>query len=298
MFDPDQHRNQHYVPKFWQRRFAGPDGTLWGHRDGIVTRVAAQRLMSEDWLYTTFNHQWTATNVLERVAGRHEQEASAILDRLDTPGGLGTLEEQITLRYFFAFCACRHPDIMRSGHRRTKELAYLLADVHTLGAQEFSDRAKGFGMNATDAATTYALLRQKSSTQLLAEAEQVERLSPQSPALPQQLAIDPETIERVFFSLAQVTIRLLDAPPGHCFVLGDTPFPPQLGQGFTLPLSAGLAMLWAPEGQEPFPDWARLVATPAQVEHSNRQQANQALRVLIGPNRAVLDALFGTGTGR
>ncbi len=111
---------------------------------------------------------------------------------------------------------------------------------------------------------------------------------PNDAFLPSQIALDPETIERVFFQLARHSVEILDAPVGTAFVLGDTPFPPSLGQGFTLPISSGLALRWSPADGEMLPDWTRGFATPTEVAETNRVQAGNAARVLIAQTEADL----------
>ena len=89
--------------------------------------------------------------------------------------------------------------------------------------------------------------------------------------------------------MSKHTVTILDAPMGEYFILGDTPFPPDLGKGFMIPLSASLALLWSPGSSEMFPDWTRRFATVQEVEHSNQQQVDNALEVVIGPSKAILE---------
>jgi hypothetical protein len=294
VFDPDQQRNQHYVPVFWQRKFAGIDGVLWGLQNGRISPVSANKMMSQDWTYTTFDRQWNASNFLERVAGRRESEAAQTLRNLDSPNYVGGLEEQIELRYFFAFSACRHPDAMGMLHRRAGQLAELIADVHSCSPQEFCKRASGFGLSAEDAALIIAQTGHVAPHVLQAEAAEVLSLSPQDSKLPQQLAIDTETVERTFFQMSRLYVTILDAPSNSNFILGDTPFPAQLISGFTLPISSRLALLWHGCAAEHFPDWTRRGATQGEVEDANRAQIDNALKVVVGPSREALEKYAGT----
>jgi hypothetical protein len=132
-------------------------------------------------------------------------------------------------------------------------------------------------------------MRKVPAEQLLREAEEVEKLSPENPALPRQLAVDLETIERVFFHMAALRVTILEAPANCFYVLGDTPFPTNLLDGFTLPLSCRLALLWEPAGTDMFPDWTRRLAVQSEVEDSNRNQVESALKVVVGPTKAVLE---------
>jgi hypothetical protein len=245
--------------------------------------------MSEDWLYTTFDIQGTPSNQIEDALGVYEGHAAEAMRRLDSgSNGSGALEDQLFLRWFIALSACRHPDTLGMGHRRAKELAYALADVWPASVAGYQQALVKFGVPADQATALYQFFRCYPEDQLLAQAEDVEFRPPNDPVLPAQLALDPETIERVFFLLGGHMVTVLDAPPGHQFILGDTPFPPELGKGFTIPLSSTMALLWQPGGTEMLPDWTRRQATIQEVDDSNHTQVNNSADIVIGASKAVL----------
>lgn len=288
MFDPETHKNQHYVPVFWQERFRGPGNVLHRKKRGRIEAANPNKEMSADWLYTIFDDKGFPSNILEFGSSKIEANAAAAFRSLDTPGSVGTLEEQIFLRWFIAFSACRHPDTMSMGHRRAKDLAYVLADVHSKSLKEFIDSLSHFGLDAEEATLAYAKCRCLSAEDLLAQAEMIEHMSPTDSALPQQIALSSETIEQVFFKLCHHNVTILDAPAGSTFVLGDTPFAVDLAKGFVVPISSTIALLWAPGSKEALPDWTRRTATPTEVQTSNRQQIENCLTTVIGPSRASL----------
>lgn len=102
----------------------------------------------------------------------------------------------------------------------------------------------------------------------------------------------------VLWGLENGTVRPIsadsvEAPPRQYFLLGDTPFPPGMLTGFTLPVSSSLALIWQPGGTEMLTDWSRRLATELEVNQSNRQQIDNALKVAIGPTKAALEK-YGT----
>lgn len=128
-YDPLETRNQHYVPQFWQRRFDAGNGEVWTLQNNRTRKVGPKKLMSQDWLYTIYDAGGRPSNALERAAGHFEAKAAKAFSNLDTLGAVGSVEEQIFLRWFVAFSACRHPDTLNMGHRRSKELAVALVDA-------------------------------------------------------------------------------------------------------------------------------------------------------------------------
>lgn len=287
-FDPLETRNQHYVPQFWQRRFGAGNGEVWVLQDNITSKASPKKLMSQDWLYTIYDAGGRPSNALERAAGRFEAKAAKAFSNLDTPGAVGSIEDQIFLRFFVAFSACRHPDTLSMGHRRSKELAVALADAFNQSLSDYQVSLSKFGISPDEASRAYDLIRNRDEESVLEEMDDVLTRPPNDAVLPSQIALDPETIRLVFSQLARLRVEIWDAPIGTAFVLGDTPFPPNLGRGFTLPISSGLALRWSPADDEVLPDWTRRLATPTEVAETNRVQAENAARVLIGQAEADL----------
>lgn len=290
VFDPHQKVNQHFVPQFWLKRFAGQNGHIYKLSGSKVYQAGAKELMSSDWLYTTYDRRGMPSNRIEDVLGVFEGQAAQAMNRLgENIGDAGSLEDQLFLRWFIALTACRHPDVMGSGFRRGKELAYALADVHMMKPCAFERSMARFGMLPDQANHLYELLIPCSEDELLRQAEEIESLPPNDPILPSQLALDSETVERVLFLLGQHRVTILDATPGHYFLLGDTPLGVDLAKGFTVPLSSAMALLWEPGADEMFPNWCRRRATVAEIEESNQTQVDNAAEVVIGSCKTLLE---------
>lgn len=241
-----------------------------------------------EWIYTIFDAGGMPSNVLEHVACANENEAAIALTILDSPNEVGTIENQIFLRWFFAFSICRHPDIMSTGHRRAKDLARVLAQANVLTKDEFVSTLTQFGVDLDDGAKMYIALSALSTPDLLSQVGEVINLAPTDSRLPQQIAILPKTVNTVFNSLSYYAIEILDAPDGLDFILGDTPFPPTMQTNFILPISAKLALRWTPGTSEKLPDWTRGKATADDVADSNRAQMDNSLKVVLGPSKASL----------
>ncbi len=288
MFDPNIRKNQHYVPVFWLKRFAGTGGILYGLKKGEISPISAKKYMSEEYLYTTFDENYIPSNWLEEAAAKSESDAARAFRTLDDPGSTGTTEDQILLRWFIAFSACRHPDTMSSGHHRAKDMAYAFADVHSNTRETYCFALGKFGIDTEFGSALYDHFRKFDLKQLLNEASDIELMQPTDPDLPKQMAIDCETIERVFFSLSYHSVTILEAPDDLSYIIGDTPLPPELGYEFTVPISNRLALLWEPGSIEMFPSWDRRIARIGELESSNQTQSDNARDVVIGRSRAVL----------
>lgn len=66
---PFQKTNQHIVPRFWQKEFAGQDGRIFaryrtsadplqGAQKGRARQANVAELMTSDWTYTVFDRWW------------------------------------------------------------------------------------------------------------------------------------------------------------------------------------------------------------------------------------------------
>ena len=290
VFDPKTKKNQHFVPVFWQRRFAGDDGKLYVLENNGISVGNAKKLMCSDWLYTTFDIDWNPSNHLEEDASTFETKAAAAFRALDIAGSAGSFEDQVLLRRFIAFSACRHPDTMLSGHRRSKQLAYLLADAHSHTLEDFCHIAlERFYINHNDAIDIYNYLKGVSKAQLLEEANEVQLMTPCDPNLPQQISIDEETIDIIIKLLSHHDVTVFDAPSGSSFIMGDTPFSPDLGRGFIIPMSSHIALSWQPDATNEFPGWTRRAATTEELDDSNQLQFDNALKIVIGPSEDTLE---------
>jgi hypothetical protein len=192
------------------------------------------------------------------------------------------------LTQFLALQACRHPDVIGRGHRRARELAEFLADVHGLSKSEFVSGAAKFGIPPSEAEAIHRVLMPRSPEALFQEFENVLVLSPQDPQLPSTDAL--RGLPVVTALLARLQWTLMHAPPGSCFVLGDTPLPQSdLAAGFRVPISASTAVSGTVHTSGP---WiSRRPALPSEIAEINREQWENAAEMVLGPDASVLNAL-------
>lgn len=281
--------NHHYVPQHWQRGFRGANGHLYGKfRDGIRV-VSPRTIMQQDYLYTIFDDQWNPSDSLEDALSAVEAEDAKLFQRLHSPGYTSTVDDRNHLCAVLALQATRHPDILRHGAKRSRELGEVLAGAHDYPLDEFKARMAGFAVSEADAHYYYVVLRSRSREQLAAELAELTGLSPQSSQLPEQDAL--RAMPFVEQHLQQMELWLLDAPATEAFVLGDTPIPQfELRQGFSVPLSRSLAVL-ARSAQAAQALLARRNATATEVRDINRIQSDNALHVVVGSSAALLATL-------
>lgn len=219
------------MPQFWQQRFDAGNGEFWTLKDNRTKKVGPKKLMSQDWLYTIYDAGERPSNALERAAGHFETKAAKAFSNLGMPGAVGSVEGQIFLRWFVAFSACRHPDTLSMVHLRSKELAVALVDAFSQSLSDYQVSLSKLGIGPEEAAWAYDLIRKRDEEALLEEMDDVLAQPPNDAILPSQIALDPETIERVFFQLARHNVEILDAPVGTALLLGDTPFRPTSARG-------------------------------------------------------------------
>ncbi len=282
--------NHHYIPRFWLRYFADPKGQLWKREDGKIKPTSTAKVMAEDWLYTEFDHWWRPGDGVEDNLSKMESEAARLFETLHSMRGVPTIEQWCALCRWLALTACRHPITMRRGHQRVKELAFELADASSFSTEpEFAAHMRERYGQGLPAGLRNALAA-KGDEALLMEAEEIERLSPQDPRLPMLLALNG--MGEVALRISAMNFYLHDAPPGKTFVLGDTPVAlSRLCGAFATPLSARLAFGALPGDGSGTSILERITATPALVDLINKDQAERAAAVVVGPDPVVLRAL-------
>ncbi|ROU07885.1 DUF4238 domain-containing protein [Lysobacter enzymogenes] len=282
-------RNHHYVPQYWQRGFRGSNGHLYGRFGSDIRPVSPRTIMQSDWLYTVFDDQWNPSDALEDALSAVEAKDAKLFQRLHIPGYVTKPEDRDQLCAVLALQACRHPDVLGRGHRRSQELGKFLADAHSMTYDTFKNAIAAFGVAAGDAYDCYVVLRARTPQQLQVELADLLSLSPQSPQLPVQDAL--RAMEAITAGLKPLDLTLLDAPPGYAFVLGDTPLPQaDLHLGFSVPLSKSLAVLAGPASISPATLGAlpRRFARAAEVDSINRTQRDNAFEVVVGPSASLL----------
>ncbi|MGY3693032.1 hypothetical protein ACVIGA_003112 [Bradyrhizobium sp. USDA 3240] len=77
--------NQHFVPRFWIKRFAGSNGRILGRKRGEARafQVAAGDVMTGDWTYTLFDGWWRPADKLEDALSVFEGEAATVMVAVD-----------------------------------------------------------------------------------------------------------------------------------------------------------------------------------------------------------------------
>jgi Protein of unknown function (DUF4238) len=282
-------RNHHYVPRFWQKYFADPTGKLYAREKGQMAKAASPRaLMSGDWIYTVFDNKWVASDTVEDLLSQDESEAAAACRALLASAAAPDPATHAALMKFIALQACRHPDVLGRTHRRSKELGAVIARVHSMSESVFVNAIEPFGVEATDARSMFAVLKTRSQTELDSELQELMALSPYDPQLPQTDALLAQPL--VESQLAKMNLIVLDAAPTLEFVLGDTPVPQDnLRSGFIVPITKAIALMFQPTLAAPLA--TRRVASSAEVDACNRWQFDNSLKVTIGSNSVVLNAL-------
>jgi len=282
--------NQHFVPRSWISRFAGENGRLVGLQDGTIQhQVSVADIMSEHWLYTTFDEWWRPSDRIEDALAEVEGGAKDLFDALTASKLMPTDEQWVKLCRFLALTACRHPDTMRRGHQRAKEMAWALADAdtHPDAASFFAHIRSRFGVDLPP--DTYQRLLAQALPDLIAEAESIQNMTPWDPRLPEQISL--EAVDLVAKRIITCNMILLDAPPGTNYVLSDRPMPAKDALiGFTVPLSRSLAFLALPTGGHEDVALVRQEATPEQVGWVNEEQKRRSRSIIVGPNKETLSA--------
>jgi Protein of unknown function (DUF4238) len=123
--------NQHFVPRFWIKRFAGSNGRILGRRRGEARafQVAAGDVMTGDWTYTLFDGWWLLADKLEDALSVFEGEAATVMAAVDDVSSTLAPLLKEKLCEAIAVCGCRLPWVMRRGHQRMKELASAFASI-------------------------------------------------------------------------------------------------------------------------------------------------------------------------
>ncbi len=281
-------QNQHFIPRWWLKAFADACGNIWALQGDVVRVAAAGDIMCADWIYTLFDPWWRPSDVVEDELSKIEGNASRLFRDIEASGPAGD-EDWSALLWFIALTACRHPSAMNRGIELSKELGLFLHDVrkHT-DAQSFASAfATHFGSQPPS--DMYPILSQLPPEMIEGTLLHLLDLHPYDPSLPQTdvlLATD-----EVADVIAHMDCRLLKAPAGANFVLGDQPFPAKnLSNGFTIPLSKTLALEAKPCTSATVLR-SSAVATPSEVTASNERQASMANKMVIGPDRAALKLL-------
>ncbi|GJE28782.1 hypothetical protein [Methylobacterium organophilum] len=160
-------------------------------------------------------------------------------------------------------------------------LAIADADAHASEADYLRAIERDF--RVTLEAGLWRRVRAMGRDAAFAEAEEIVDLRPYDPSLPTNLASLCATMD-VGKAVKGLDVTLLDAPFGHGYVLGDCPVPVvDIGRGFDVPLSKGLALRAMPPATAGRQAWARRTATAREVTDINDGQRARARSVVIWP---------------
>lgn len=280
-------QNQHFVPRWWLKAFAGADGNIWALRGDVIRIAAAGDVMSGDWIYTLFDAWWRPSDALEDGLSKIEGAASRLFRKVETNDP--SEEDWAALLGFIALTACRHPTVMKRGNELSKEVGVFLQEVQNHRDAESFASAFVAKFGSTPPEDLYLYLSQIPQEMVEGTILHLLDLQPYDPSLPSTDAL--LATDQVAKAIETMDCRLLRAPVGAHFVLGDHPLPVgNMLNGFTVPLSRSLAL----EAQPPTGTTisrASATATIQEVEASNEQQALRAHELVIGPDRTTLDPL-------
>lgn len=246
--------------------------------------------MSEHCLYSVFDEQWRPSDALEDAFSAVEAKDAQLFKRLMDPGYEASDKDHDHLCKVLALQASRHPDVLQRGNTLNREFGKLLASVHQHPETEFLHALAKYGLSPDECANLYLVIKRVPEDQLAKELEDLLALSPQSPELPMQGAVEAWVNLKAIIEVMEMT--LLDAVCPLAFVLGDTPIPQDnLGQGFTVPLSQQLAVRLAPSQTGGFSSLTRRLATEAEVDDTNNWQWNNCARIIVGPSEKLLKSV-------
>lgn len=281
-------QNQHYIPRWWLKAFADAKGNIWALRGNVVRVCAAGDIMSDDWIYTLFDAWWRPSDTLEDGLSQIEGIASTLFRDIEANGPTGD-EDWSALLWFIALTTCRHPRAMKRGNELSKELGIFLNDVKQHRDAESFALAYASRFGAQPPADMYSILSQLHQDTIEGTILHLLELQPYDPSLPQTDALF--ATDNVAAAIEHMDCRLLKAPVGNNFVLGDHPFPAtDLSAGFTIPLSKRLALEAKPRTGATVLR-ASAVATLAEIAASNDKQVSMAHELVIGPDQAALKLL-------
>lgn len=283
-------QNQHFIPRWWLKAFADTSGAIWALQGNKVQVVGAGSIMSADWIYTLFDGWWRPSDAVEDGLSKIEGTASILFRNIEAHGLTGD-EDWSGLLWFIALTACRHPATMDRLVGLSQELGVFLSEVNTYSDATAFDAAFENRFGSKPPADMYPILSSLPQSTIEGSILKLLELQPYDPSLPQTDAL--LATDDVAEVMCRMDCRLLTAPDGVYYVLGDRPLPAKdVAQGFTIPLSKTLALEASPgPGSGSKGSRSSAGATADEVEASNLAQARRAERTVIGPDREALRSL-------
>lgn len=279
--------NHHYIPQYWLRNIRGQSDHLWVLEKGAVTQVSTRNAMSEEYLYTVFDCEWAPSDDLEDALSEIEAQHAELINRLKciTPNVSDC--DRVLLCQMLALQVCRHPDSLNRYPALVHETAELFSDVHQYTTQAFIQKLIAIGISTVEADEFEAVLRAVPELELKKQACEVCNLSPQSSLLPKQDAIRATPI--VIDAIKKMDLAIVSAGHGEYFAIGDTPIPPELGNGFVVPISDSFAVVATISNASP--SIVRRSAYGGEVENINQTQFENAATAIVCGSKEVLKKL-------
>lgn len=277
--------NQHFIPRWWLKGFAGPAGDLQALKQGKVRVVGVAKVMSGDWIYTVFDTWWRPSDALEDALSKIEGDASQIFASFTS---VGATREWDAVIWFIALSVARHPSAMGRLHELSKDFAvFLMSEIENFSDFHSFSAASHARFGAAIEEAEFVLLKGTPSDQREASALHIIELQPYDKNLPQTDALLATPL--IYEALRRMECHLLHAPASATYVLSDRPTPTAaLTAGFSIPISARAALKFIP-GTSAIR--SERTATAAEVTAINEAQASRTSSVLVGPDPAQLSAL-------
>jgi hypothetical protein len=277
--------NDHYVPQHWQRRFRDANNQLWVREGSLIEIRGTRSTMTDRDTYTSFNKRFEPSDAIEDALSVEEGRQSLFIDKIIVPGYLPTDDDLVHLCNVLALQAVRHPDVMTRSRRLAMDSAATAALVHEMTKSEFVDRFKSRRASQEFLGKVYDAWLQQPQHELIAQATDIEALSPQDAQLPEVYALSAWT--DVFLDYITYQVEILDAPVGYSFVLSDTPMPQWNARGgFTVPLSLSVAVVAHLDAAKE-PSIVRKTAKPFEVWAVNQEQWNRHKLIVVGDKQVL-----------
>lgn len=291
-------RNQHYVPQFWQKRFRNDENVVFvryraaddpsEHSKGVARITSTKNTMTGDWTYTVFDEKFLPYDTLENLFAVEEAKISQTEAKLLVVGAVITPDLHRELCHGIALAVCRLPTTMRRGLGETKKNIYQLALVHEMPRTEFEALTMQSGMDLLSD-EEYQYLKDNTEDQLLEKTIQIDELSPQSHALPEQESL--MAVKKIAPQILSLDLEIVEGATGPFFILGDQPIRGNnLNQGFSVPLSRSAAAIFKPP-QGVSASLSRRMVVATEVEAINREQWDRCRTHVIGSDQAYLNSL-------
>lgn len=288
-------RIHHFVPQFWIRKFAEPDGKLWAydHRADRIREHSPKQLMQIFNLYT-IEPSGADDTTLETVdLSKIDSQGSVAFDRVLNGDHSQAAKEE--LASFLAAQVLRDPDVVTSYNPRAQELTLSLLEAFE--APDFNTFSQAWQTRFHGASVTEAEFKYIQSLGLRGAEDALDKIitgldtTEGLPDLPFTDAVrSPDGRETVRDRLLSFDWTLKMDPAGH-FILGDTGVLYNKGEieSLSTPLSRATA-LYLTASDSPKPNIISATAAAHEVENLNAESAARSRRWIAG-NKAELDRL-------